>query len=107
MKYSEFKAKVEALGYLVTFESYGVTKVMNKSGEWLASDFGIVPYNFMINLCYDNMDLWGERSKTVLFKRPSYSAHFNRDKKIGANGRLRRWHSEAFWQKGYIQRNQI
>ncbi len=33
MKYSEFKAKVKALGYLVAFESYGVTKVMNKSGD--------------------------------------------------------------------------
>lgn len=63
MKYSEFKAKVEALGYLVAFESYGVTKVMNKSGDWLASDFGITPYNFMINLYYDNMDLWGSEAK--------------------------------------------
>ena len=63
MKYNKFKSKVEALGYLVVFKRFGVVKVMNKSGEWLASDFGVVPFNFMVNQIYNDMDLWGTEKK--------------------------------------------
>lgn len=36
MKYQEFKKRVEALGYLVSFEPDEIVKVMNRSGNgWL------------------------------------------------------------------------
>ncbi|WP_251548304.1 hypothetical protein [Limosilactobacillus caecicola] len=66
MKYKYFKYKVEAMGFVVNFKPFGATEVRNKQGQWLASVWGQVPYNFMINQDYWDMKLWGSEEKRRL-----------------------------------------
>lgn len=70
MKYTEFVAKAEALGFIATFGDYGsFIKVLNKRGARIGTVYGILDYDFDLPLQDQDLSLWGSNAKRRLINQ--------------------------------------